>query len=184
LLRWIPFMVIHTSKNKLKKSSVSNHWSSCSISKKIYTYKRNKKKWTLYILFFLKQQILLNNLIPAQDEQRSVKLSIQTKGTVYRRNTRNKHPKKHPWGQHPPKFTPPSKNKLFHGNNHCKNDIPHCSSSLLTSKQKTPLKTELPTWTPKLSHPRKNSNPKDHSASTTVYGPFIYCFRLFKIIYL
>jgi len=38
-------------------------------------------------LIFFKQQILLKNQIPAQDEQRLVKLSIQTKGAVYRRNT-------------------------------------------------------------------------------------------------
>jgi len=36
----------------------------------------------------LKQQILFSHQIPAQDEQRPVKLRIQTKSVVYRRNTR------------------------------------------------------------------------------------------------
>jgi len=35
----------------------------------------------------IKQQILLNNQIPAQDEQRPVKMRLQTRGAVYRRNT-------------------------------------------------------------------------------------------------
>lgn len=47
----------------------------------------------LWMLFFLKEQILLNNQIPTQDEQRSVKLRIQTNGAKYRRNTESKHPK-------------------------------------------------------------------------------------------
>jgi len=38
--------------------------------------------------FFLKQQMLLNNKITAQDEQRLVKLRLQTRGVVYKRNTK------------------------------------------------------------------------------------------------
>jgi len=39
------------------------------------------------IFYFFKQQILFYNRIPAQDEQRPMKLRIQTTGTVQRRNT-------------------------------------------------------------------------------------------------
>ena len=44
--------------------------------------------------FFFEQQILFNNQIPAQLEQRSVKQRIQTKAPYIGRTLENKHPKR------------------------------------------------------------------------------------------
>jgi len=96
--------------------------------------------------------------VPGEDEQRPVKLRIQTKGAVG--GTReNKHPKKHPRGQHPPKYTITTYNRFFHENDHCKIDIPHHSSSLLTPND-TPLKNKLIVLNTKAKQQSKSSYPR------------------------
>jgi len=52
----------------------------------LYTYMKNQYNKILETFFF-EHQILLNNHIPAQDEQRLVNQRIKTKDVVYRRNT-------------------------------------------------------------------------------------------------
>jgi len=57
------------------------------------------KRLLNYNFFFFESANFIKEQIPAQDEQRLVKHRIQTKGTVYRRNTRKINTIKNPYTQ-------------------------------------------------------------------------------------
>jgi len=82
----------------------------------------------------------------------------------------NKHPKKHPWEQHPTKSTSPPKIDSFTKTTTVKT-ISNTVHRHYSPSKKNPLKTKLPILNTKAKPPLKNSYPKDHSVSTMCRSP-------------